>query len=196
LHCLNIRNRSQTALVADMLGIAEATADATLASAEKDGLVVARTGVLAGWSMTPEGQAVHLEWLEAEMAGTEVRAALAAAYEQFGAHNQALKQACTDWQLRDPATLNDHSDPAYDAAVIDRLAGVHAAATPALAAMAAAVPSFGRYEVRLGGALGRIQDGDRDAIARPLANSYHDIWMELHEDLLVRLGLTRGSDDT
>ncbi|WP_232681743.1 hypothetical protein [Nocardioides sp. R-C-SC26] len=41
----------------------------------------------------------------------------------------------------------------------------------------------------------RLRSGDNGAFARPMYNSYHDIWMELHEDLIVSLGRTRGSHD-
>ena len=44
-------------------------------------------------------------------------------------------------------------------------------------------------------ALSRVESGDRDGFTRPLANSYHDIWMELHEDLLTGLKLARTAAD-
>ena len=40
-----------------------------------------------------------------------------------------------------------------------------------------------------------MRAGDPAGFARPLTNSYHDVWMELHEDLLVSLDLTRSGAD-
>ena len=49
-----------------------------------------------------------------------------AALDAFLALDQRMKAIVTDWQMRDPTTLNDHTDAAYDAAVLDRLAALHA----------------------------------------------------------------------
>jgi hypothetical protein len=40
-----------------------------------------------------------------------------------------------------------------------------------------------RYGRRLSAALARVDAGDRDALARPLAGSYDEVWAELHADL-------------
>ena len=45
----------------------------------------------------------------------------------------------------------------------------------------------GRTPARLDDAAWRFVGGDHTALARPLARSYHDVWMELHEDFLVTL---------
>ena len=37
--------------------------------------------------------------------------------------------------------------------------------------------------------------GDHDRMTKPLNNSYHDIWMEMHEDLIATLGLKRTEAD-
>jgi hypothetical protein len=51
------------------------------------------------------------------------------------------------------------------------------------------------YGRRLSRALARVQAGDGDGFTRPLTNSYHDVWMELHEDLVATLGLVRTAAD-
>jgi hypothetical protein len=40
-----------------------------------------------------------------------------------------------------------------------------------------------------------LADGDTAAFARPMSHSYHDVWMELHEDLLLTLGRERDAAD-
>ena len=52
-----------------------------------------------------------------------------------------------------------------------------------------------RSRPRLTAALGRVEAGEIEGLTKPLANSYHDIWMELHEDLIVTLQLTRTEAD-
>ena len=101
---------------------------------------------------------------------------------------------CTAWQLRGDA-LNDHTDAAYDDSVIEDLAAVHAGAAALGARLATALPHLAPYPARLGAAVDRLRAGDRDAFTRPLSDSYHDVWMELHEDLIVTLGLERTAAD-
>ncbi len=67
---------------------------------------------------------------------------------------------------------------------LDRRAGV------VIAALTEALPRFGRYRVRLGEALRRVQAGELQYFTDDMA-SYHVIWFQLHEDLLVTLGIPR-----
>ena len=52
---------------------------------------------------------------------------------------------------------------------------------------------FETYRRRLTAALARVRRGDREWFTSPTLDSYHTVWFELHEDLLVALGLTRRS---
>jgi hypothetical protein len=90
--------------------------------------------------------------------------------------------------------INDHTDHAYDAGVVARLGAVDQAARPVLADLAAALARFGRYPERLGNALRRVQLGEAEWFTKPLLDSYHTVWFELHEDLLATLGLQRGAE--
>ena len=49
--------------------------------------------------------------------------------------------------------------------------------------------------MRFSTALERLRAGDTDAFTRPLTDSYHDVWMQLHEDLLLTMGRERSSAD-
>ncbi|MDP9020051.1 MAG: MarR family transcriptional regulator, partial [Actinomycetota bacterium] len=44
-------------------------------------------------------------------------------------------------------------------------------------------------------ALRRVVAGEGDWLTRPLIDSYHTVWFELHQDLLDTLGIERGSED-
>ena len=117
--------------------------------------------------------------------------------EAFHDLDGRMKEIVTAWQIRDVAgeqTLNDHSDVAYDAQVLDRLAVLHADASEWLASLAAEFRRFAVYRSRLGRALDRAQGGDQRFVASPRVDSYHTVWFELHEDL-IRLAGRRRSDE-
>ena len=104
---------------------------------------------------------------------------------------------CTAWQLKsiDGSTaINDHTDAAYDASVVDRLGTLHAQADSLLADVASTLPRFVRYPERLVHALAKVQAGQTEWFTKPLLDSYHTVWFELHEDLLSTLGIQRGAE--
>ena len=74
------------------------------------------------------------------------------------------------------------------------LAAVHERIEPVLIALAGALWRFGRYPERLGNAMRRVQLGESEWFTKPLLDSYHTVWFELHEDLLATLGLQRGAE--
>ena len=86
--------------------------------------------------------------------------------------------------------MNDHSDPGYDARVLDRLTDLDRRAEAVCADLSAAMLRFRRYRVRLGDALARARSGALDYVTDSTA-SYHTVWFQLHEDLLATLGIPR-----
>jgi hypothetical protein len=48
--------------------------------------------------------------------------------------------------------------------------------------------------VKLQTALDNIHAGETMWLARPLIDSYHTVWFELHEELILAAGLTRESE--
>ena len=73
---------------------------------------------------------------------------------------------------------------------------VHADATPLIDRLAGCLERFDRYGPRLQAAVAKIEAGDLDWFTRPLIDSYHTVWFELHEDLLSTLGRERASEET
>jgi pyruvate,orthophosphate dikinase len=55
-------------------------------------------------------------------------------------------------------------------------------------------PRFGIYRPRLSRALERVRAGDTSFMARPVIDSYHTVWFELHEDLIAITGRTRAAE--
>ena len=51
--------------------------------------------------------------------------------------------------------------------------------------MATAVPRLGRYRARLATAADCVANGETKRFTGVMCESFHDIWMELHEDLIV-----------
>ena len=159
-----------------------------------DGLVA--SGLLVDGAMvrlTPEGRSRLAELLAAERSGIDP-SAITAAYDEFRLLNNDFKSLVTDWQLRDGAP-NTHEDPSYDAAVLARLDEVHRRVTPLVGSVAAQLPRLGAYSTKLAAALDRIHAGETFWLARPLIDSYHTVWFELHEELILAAGLTREAED-
>jgi hypothetical protein len=115
---------------------------------------------------------------------------MAAAYRDFRPVNTDFKALVTDWQVKGDAP-NAHDDARYDAAVLARLGEVHARVVPIIAAAAAQLPRLGGYAAKLVAALDKVKAGDTDWLSRPLIDSYHTVWFELHEELIGAVGLTR-----
>ena len=50
------------------------------------------------------------------------------------------------------------------------------------------------YGPRLESVLIRILDGESNMFTGVMCGSYHDVWMELHEDLILTQGLDRATE--
>ena len=112
-------------------------------------------------------------------------------YLDFDEPNLALKGIVSDWQIRPDGTPNDHSDSRYDAGVIARLADLHEQAGSLVDAITVAIPRLWLYPIRLARALTRLAGGEHRWFANPMIDSYHQVWFELHEDLLGVLDRNR-----
>ena len=155
-----------------------------------------RTGLLLdgpALRLTPEGRERLVELLTAEREHLD-EAAISAVYNDFRAVNTEFKALVTDWQVR-AGQPNTHDDPDYDAAVLARLDEVHQQITPIVAAAATQLPRLTRYSTKLQTALDNVHAGDTIWLSRPLIDSYHTVWFELHEELILAAGMTREIED-
>jgi hypothetical protein len=146
----------------------------------------------AALRLSPSGRTRLEELLAEEREGVDP-AAMAAAYDEFRAVNTDFKVLVTDWQLKGGAegAPNTHDDAEYDAAVLARLGGVHARVLPIIEAATARLPRLNAYSTKLRAALDRVKGGDTAWLTRPLIDSYHTVWFELHEELIGAIGMTR-----
>jgi hypothetical protein len=90
-------------------------------------------------------------------------------------------------------TLNDHTDPDYDAKVLTRLIRIDSLAQDLLTELCAQLDRFAIYQRRLSTALDHTMAGSHSFVADNL-DSYHTIWFQLHEDLLTTLGISRDEE--
>ncbi|MBY4572723.1 hypothetical protein ACN94_03780 [Gordonia paraffinivorans] len=195
VHSLRVKGLASDAVLSALSGAPVNDLPELVTPLVEQGLVVRREGRMAGSMLTPAGKEEHRRLLAENDETRSAAGALDEFYTAFLPINSEFKQVCQRWQMRSDDQPNDHTDPAYDAQIIDQLATTDAALRPPLQQLAESLPRFGRYLPRLSAALERIRGGDNAAFARPLYDSYHDIWMELHEDLILSSGRVRGAAD-
>ena len=193
LHSLRCIGFTTAARIGEALGIPESDAESELIDLAVAGLVTTVPGTFGGWGLTDSGRAADAERSAAELDNTGTRTALSAAYDKFMVLNPELLDLCTAWQTRSvhgAMTPNDHTDSAYDTRVLGRFTDFHERAAGVCADLSAAMGRFQRYHPRLTDALTRAKAGERDYVTDNLS-SYHVVWFQLHEDLLVTLGIPR-----
>lgn len=186
LHVLRIKGRATPEVLEEAIDVDATAAIERLAAR---GLV---EPTRSGYRVTAAGneRVDELYAQERERAG----AAIEDVYEQFLPINDEVKRIVTDWQcltVDGQLVLNDHHDRAHDDDVIARLHDTDAKISAALAPLMAALPRLETYARRLRRALTRIDDGDSSMVAAPIKDSYHTVWFELHEELLVLAGRPR-----
>ncbi len=163
-----------------------------------DVLVAARhvERAASAFRLTTDGRHRSRELLTADQARWG-RDAAVAALERFQALDRGMKAAVTAWQVRDSdgaQSLNDHSDAAYDEAVMAQLAEVVAETAEWLSSLTGCPARFGIYVSRLERALTLARDGDERFVASPRVDSCHSVWFDLHEDLIRLAGSTRSQE--
>lgn len=191
LHGLLVRKAGDAAGVVAVTGQPEDVVAEVLAEAEQAGEVM--TG--RGRSMlTPAGRAVLEEGYPVQCADLRSDEKFVAAYERFEPINRKLLDLFTRWQTIEAggeSVPNDHTDAAYDAAIVDELGDLHERADRVQEAFETALPRFAVYRRRLDGAYDRVLAGDHDYVSGVRIDSYHTVWFEMHEDLLRMLGRSR-----
>jgi hypothetical protein len=172
-----------------------ATLDEGLANVAKTVEQLTASGLLVEGKtlrISDDGRARLNELLAQERKGIDTTA-LAAAYDEFRAVNADFKALATDWQLKD-GEPNTHEDTDYDAAVLARLDRVHQRVVPIIAAAAVHVSRLSAYSAKLQRALDKVKAGEIAWLTQPIIDSYHTVWFELHEELILAAGLTREAE--
>lgn len=198
LHAVRITGFADTPMVAARFGLEAAETAEFLRDAQARGWVShAAFADLRGWSLTEPGRAENERQLAAELARVGGTEEVREVYREFLPLNTRLQRACTDWQLRPTANerlaVNDHSDPAWDAAVLDELAALDLALAPLADRLGNVLTRFRGYHARFTAARQRALAGDSGWVDRTDIDSCHRVWFQLHEDLIATLGLDRNT---
>jgi predicted transcriptional regulator len=188
LQAVRLKGRVRHADIAATLDDDEAAVDSAVKELTEAGLLMEGKTV----RLSPDGR-IRLTQLLADERRDVDAEAFAQAYDDFRAVNRDFKSLVSDWQLRD-GEPNDHGDAGYDAAVLGRLDDVHQSVLPILASATGQLPRLDAYTAKLSAALEKVHAGDTTWLTRPIIDSYHTVWFELHEELIGAAGLTREDE--
>jgi hypothetical protein len=195
LHSLRVKGFATTGVLVELSGLAPEVVEAELRALVDSGHALFREN-RSLWQLTPTGKELHLAAIDGDVG--DARDALRAPYEVFLVLNERFKELCGEWQLKPSSDgslePNDHHDTAYDAVVIDRLTFLHDEAAPVCGQFASVLNRYATYEPRLAAAEARVQAGEHKQFTGVMCDSYHDVWMELHEDLILTLGIDRTKE--
>lgn len=190
LQALRFKGRATAADLASATGLDKPAVEPLLAELRHANFCAELNG---RHKLTKEGKA-ELETKIAAERSTLDQDALGVIYQDFCCLNNDFKQLVTDWQMKDESTPNAHDDFEYDNQIVDRLGMLHARFIPLLEQTVQSVPRLSHYRERFESALEKVKAGDHSWLARPLVDSYHTVWFELHEDLIGVTGLSRAED--
>ncbi len=191
-HALRIKGFANVSTLGELTAFDASVVESHLKAMEAGGLTMFREA-RGLWQLTPDGRAAHVPALEADSGRPGFRDGLGAVYSDFLTLNEDFKQVCTDWQLRN-GEVNDHTDSTYDAAVLARLGDINERAQPLCAGMATTSERFAPYGSRLTESLAALSGGENKMFTGVMCGSYHDVWMELHEDLILTQGIDRAKE--
>jgi DNA-binding MarR family transcriptional regulator len=187
LQAIRLKGRVTPADVAATLDEDPTRVTATIAELTTAGLLI--EGKML--RISPAGRERLNTLLAEERSGTDT--AITGAYHDFRVVNTDFKALVADWQLKD-GEPNTHGDADYDAAVLHRLDGIHRRVVRIIAAAALQVARLSAYRDKLAAALEKVKAGETSWLTRPIADSYHTVWFELHEELILAAGLTRDAE--
>lgn len=196
---VRLRSFGSAQAIAELVGLDPADVTPLLERFADKEWVRYREGAIEGWMLSPAGREEGERLLADELDVTGTRSTVDGLYRRFLDCNRSLLQVCTDWQLRtvdNIEVVNDHTDHTYDAGVIAALRNIDASAQVICTELTSSLDRFASYGPRFTNALAHVDAGERDWFDKPLIDSYHSVWFELHENLLATLGIERGKDET
>jgi len=197
LHALRIRGFVQLSEIVISTRLKVEEVESHLDSFKENNLVNYREGRIEGWMLTQEGRGRSQQLVTSELESSGFREEINSNYQGFLSSNQRFLSLCTDWQLRTvngEQEINDHSDTAYDEEVIARLVDINSEIQPVCESLADSLNRFEGYSRRFSEALHKVQNNEPEWFTKPMIDSYHTIWFELHENLLVTLGIERTKE--
>jgi hypothetical protein len=191
-HALRIKGFAKVEHLSDLSGLPAEPVTAHLEAMQADGHSMFREA-RGLWQLTPPGRDAHPELLEADAGRPGFRDGLAKSYPDFLKLNEDFKALCGDWQLKDGG-VNDHSDAKYDAGVLKNLTKLDNTAQSILSNFGSVADRFAGFGPRLTVSKAALDGGQANMFTGVMCASYHDVWMELHEDLILTQGIDRKEE--
>ena len=191
-HALRIKGFAKAEVVAEVSDLPLTVVDQHLADLQGRDWAMYREARML-WQLTTVGREEHKTALVADVGHTHIADALRDSYRVFLGINERFKELCGDWQLRDGAA-NDHADAAYDRAIAQRLVALSDEAVPVVITMGEVLARLAPYAPRLVSTCRRGVAGETNMFTGVMCGSYHDVWMELHEDLILTQGIDRSAE--
>jgi pyruvate,water dikinase len=189
LQLTRLKGRLKHENLATTLGIGNDAAAALLAE-----LVAAGDCTLANDTLrvTASGREHLSRLINNERANVD-HEVIQALYNEFDPFNIEIKALVTRWQIRD-GKPNDHGDAKYDQRILDGVASLDVRFRPILDRVVKAAPRLSHYAGRFERSMQKMRAGDHTWLARPVIDSYHTVWFELHEDLIGLIGRSRAAE--
>jgi hypothetical protein len=199
LHAVRLLGFADCATIAERVGAGHDDTIETLREEEQRGWVQYNSFAgLDGWFLTDEGRTENERRLARERTGADPDDLIGVVYRDFLPLNARLVRACTDWQVKptseDKLASNDHTDPAWDARILDQLSAISTAVAPLIDRLTSVLTRFAGYDVRFDAALRRARTGQHEWVDGSDVDSCHRVWFQLHEDLLATLGIDRRTE--
>lgn len=199
LHAVRLLGFADTPGLARRYGVDGAKLGELLLDLEAFGLVGrSEFAGSRGWSLTERGRQQDGVHLAAELDAAGARGVVVDAHARFLPANARFQTAVTLWQIRplpgDPMAANDHTDHRWDDRVLETLTSLGRMLTSLTAELSGALPRFAGYDARYAAALRRALEYEHRWVDGVGIDSCHVVWMQLHEDLLATLGLSRGDE--
>lgn len=189
LQTLRFKGRAQVGLVSAATGMSESEVRAHLRDLVADEYVLQNSD---RYLLSPAGRELLNNLLNEERQALD-GIAFGEAYERFVPINSEYKRLIHAWQVRD-GSPNNHEDPGYDQDIVDRVTALHGRFETLLQTLIDQAPRLARYRQRFSTALEKVRMGDTAWLTRPLIDSHHTVWFELHEDLIGLAGHTRQAE--
>ncbi len=191
-HALRIKGFARVDTICEVADLPSLVVDEHLAALQQREWAIFREARQL-WQLTPVGREEHRISLAEDVGNLHVSADLHEHYRSFLTINEHFKALCGDWQLCG-GEPNDHSDALYDAAVVQRLVQLNGATVPVVERMGDVLARLAPYGPRLAQTCQRVVKGETNMLTGVMCGSYHDVWMELHEDLILTQGIDRAAE--
>jgi pyruvate,orthophosphate dikinase len=135
------------------------------------------------YRLTAAGKERARDLLQADVGNWGATRAVAA-LDEFVRFDPRVKETVTAWQMRSDG----------DTTPLEQLAALHAEVGTWLDERARDFGRLDHYAQRLDRAVAAFRDGDHRYVASPRVDSYHSIWFELHEELILLCGRSRAEE--